>query len=503
VYRDMDAWLEIRRRVLIDKVSKRQILRETGMHWRTLEKILQHSRPPGYRRSAPPKESKLGRHLPKIIEILKADQRQHKKQRHTAKKIWEELQKVGFDGGYTIVKDAVRELRRRGREVFMPLEHPPGEAQVDFGHALANVGGVLRKVAFFVMVLPYSDAFFVMAFERECTETFWEAHVRAFEYFGGVPTRIAYDNSKVTVAQIVGSRQRRITDGFGQLVSHYLFDHHFCLVRRPNEKGVVEGVIKYARLNFFVPVPQVRDMDELNAYLLDACRSDLNRRLRGQSGTKAQLLAEERSAFRSLPETPFDACRVRGGRANSESLVRFDDNDYSVPVEYAHHPVTVRGYFDRVEIGYQEKVIAVHRRCWDRQQVRFEPLHYLPLLERKPGALDYARPLANWQLPTCFAVLRARLEADLGHQGTREYIRVLRLLELHSISELERAVHKGLQTRTHGRDGIVQFIPLPPPPDAWGRTTFTLDGREHLRHVKVAATDVEAYGRLLTAGGGR
>jgi len=501
VYRDMDQWLEIRRRVLIDQVSKRQILRETGMHWQTLEKILEHSQPPGYRRSAPAKKPKIGPYLPKIIEILKADQGQPKKQRHTVKKIWEELQKAGFDGGYTIVKDAVRELRRRGREVFMPLEHPPGEAQVDFGHALANIGGVLRKVVFFVMALPYSDAFFVMAFERECTETFWEAHVRAFEYFGGVPTRIAYDNSKVAVAQIVGSRQRRITEGFGQLVSHYLFDHHFCLVRRPNEKGVVEGVIKYARLNFFVPVPQVRDLDELNAHLLEACRSDLNRRLRGQSGTKAELLAEERSAFRSLPATPFDACRARGGRANSESLVRFDDNDYSVPVEYAHHPVTVRGYFDRVEIGYQEKLIAVHRRCWGRQQVRFQPLHYLPLLERKPGALDHARPLAGWQLPPCFAVLRQRLEADPGHEGTREYIRVLRLLELHPISELERAVQKGLQTRTHGRDGIVQFISPAPPLEAWGRTTFTLDGREHLRQVKVATTDVEAYSRLLSVGG--
>ncbi len=160
----------------------------------------------------------------------------------------------------------------------------------------------------------------------------------------------------------------------------------------------------------------------------------------------------------------------------------------------------VRGYFDRVEIGHHQQVIAVHERCWDRQQVIFEPKHYLPLLERKPGALDYARPLAGWQLPACFGQLRRRLEAELGHSGTREYIRVLRLLELHPISQVERAVQRGLQCRVHGREGIAQFIP---PPEPWGQTTFKLDGREHLRHVQVSSTDVRAYGGLLSVGGGR
>ena len=499
MYRNMDQWIDIRRRVLVEGVSKRQILRETAMHWRTLEKILTHSQPPGYRRAKPPAKPKIGPYLPKIVEILESDKPLPKKQRHTAKRIWQRLvDESGFDGGYTTVKDAVRELRSRRQEVFVPLVHQPGEAQVDFGHALARVGGVLRKVVFFAMVLPYSDASLVMAFERECTETFWEGHVRAFEFFGGVPTGITYDNSKVAVGKIVGTRQRRITHGFHQLVSHYLFNHHFCLVRRANEKGVVEGLVKFARLNFFVPVPQVRDLTELNAHLLEACRSDLKRRLRGQRGSKAQLLDEERASFQSLPASSFDACRVQSGRANSESLVRFDDNDYSVPVEYAHHPVSVRGYFDRVQIGYHVRIIATHQRCWQKQQYVFEPRHYLPLLERKPGALDHARPLQGWRLPPCFDLLRRRLEEELAGEGAREYIRVLRLLELNSISRVERAVHQGLQTRTHSRDGIAQFIP---PAPSWGATTFTLDGREHLRHVRVAATDVQMYGRLLSVGG--
>ena len=240
----MDERLEIRHKVLVEGVSKREMLRRTGMHWRTLEKILSNSVSPGYQRSAPIAKPKIGPYLGKIQEILTADKQMIKKQRHTAKKIWEELQKVGFTGKYTVVKDAVRELKKRSKEVFMPLLHLPGEAQMDFGEALVKMGGVLRKVHFLAMVLPHSDAFFVMAFERECTETFWEGHVRAFKFFGGVPWRISYDNTRVCVAKILGPRERELTEGFKQLLSHYLFDHHFCLVRRANEKGVVEGVVQ-------------------------------------------------------------------------------------------------------------------------------------------------------------------------------------------------------------------------------------------------------------------
>ena len=492
----MDERLEIRHKVLVEGVSKREMLRRTGMHWQTLEKILADSVSPGYQRTAPIVQPKIGPFLGKIQEILTADKQMHRKQRHTAKKIWQELTKAGFTGKYTIVKDAVRVLKKQSKEVFMPLVHRPGEAQMDFGEALVKMNGVLRKVHFLAMVLPHSDAFFVMAFERECTETFWEGHVRAFEFFGGVPWRISYDNTRVCVAQILGPRERELTEGFKQLLSHYLFDPHFCLVRRANEKGVVEGVVKFTRLNFFVPVPQVRDFAELNAHLLEQCRADLDRRLWGQKQTKRQLLVEDQAAFRKLPEVPFAACRTAGTIANSEALVRFDTNDYSVPVEYAHHPVVVKGYVDRVVIGCRQKVIAEHVRCWENQRQIFEPTHYLGLLERKPGSLDWALPLAQWKLPECFGVLRRRLEAE-REDGTREYIRVLRLLEKHPLAALTVAVERGLMMRAHSRDAIAQFLI---PTEPWEQTTFRLDGREHLRQVQVAANDVRAYQGLLAGG---
>jgi transposase len=495
VLKNMQQWTDIRRRVLVDGVSKRQILRETGMHWTTLEKILRHSDPPGYRADSPRAKPKLGPYLERIAQILQDDKQAPRKQRHTAKRIYQRLCDEGYRGGYTIVKEAVRDLRLKGREVFVPLVHRPGEAQVDFGEAVVKLAGQLPKVAFLVMALPHSDAFFIRAYDRECTETFWDGHVRAFDFFGGVPRRITYDNSRVMVAKIIGPRQRELTRGFLQLESHYLFDHHFCRVERPNEKGIVEGTVKFARLNFLVPVPQVR---ELNADLLGRCREDLDRRLRGHAATKRLLLEEDRAAFLPLPAAPFDACRKESTTASSLSLVRFDDNDYSVPVRCAHHPIVVRAYADRVVLCHQGLEVAAHPRRWGREGVSYDPVHYLALLERKPGAFDFARPLEGWELPGCFEVLRRRLEAERDGDGTREFIRVLLLLERHPLERLAAAVEAGLRARAHSRDAIAQFLL---PREDWRATTFSLDGREHLRHVVVASTDVAAYRALLAPGG--
>jgi len=497
VYRDMEQWTEIRQRVLRDGVSKRQILRETGMHWKTLKKILEHSSPPEPKRTQLPKKPKIGPYLDRIREILEQDKFVHKKQRHTAKRVWEVLQEEGFTGRYTIVKDAVRELRRTMKEVYMPLIHRPGEAQVDFGHALVKMSGILRKICFFVMTLPYSDTFFIRAYERECTETFWDGHVRAFEFFGGVARRITYDNSKIAISRIIGPRLRELTQGFLQLVSHYLFDYHFCLVRRANEKGGVEGTVKYSRLNFMVPVPQVRDFDELNALLLQHCREDMQRRVRGQVQTKDTLLLEEQLSFLPLPFSPFEACRTQPGRVNTELLVRFDDNDYSVPMEYAHQDVVVKGYTDLVRICRFHEVIAEHPRCWDREQQIFNPLHYLPLLERKPHSLAFARPFENLALPGCFEVLQRRMEWERD-QGRREYIQVLRLLERYSMPQLTSAIQEALRRRVHTQEGVAQFLTGCRP---WRQTTFTLDRSDHLRLVQISKSDVGVYGDLLSQGG--
>ncbi|HWL07372.1 MAG TPA: IS21 family transposase [Planctomicrobium sp.] len=251
-----------------EQAGRLSALRHYGIHWQTLEKMLSHSEPPGYRRS-PSRTSKLDRFVPVIEQILKEDKSSHRKQRHTAKKIFERLRdEHGYTGGQTLVAMAVRDLKPKSREVFLPLSHPPGEAQVDFGFADVHLNGQLTKVALFVMTLPYSDAIFIQAFPRECTESFHAGHVRAFAFFGGVPTRIRYDNSKIVVSKILSQRERKLTTEFLRLKSHFLFDDHFCLVRRPNEKGHVERLVDDARKTFLVPVPQVRLLEELNTQLM-------------------------------------------------------------------------------------------------------------------------------------------------------------------------------------------------------------------------------------------
>jgi transposase len=494
----MEEWNDIRQRVLVDGESKRSILRKTGMHWTTLEKILTEPEPPGYQLKQPRPKPVIGPYLEQIRQILKDDGQAPRKQRHSAMRIFKRIKEAGYSGGYTQVKEAVQEQRSRSQEVFVPLLHRPGEAQVDFGKAYVKEYGVLEEVSYFAMSLPYSDAMFVRVYERECTESFWDGHLKAFEFFGGVPWRITYDNTSIAVKEVAG-RERRLTVGFLRLQSHYLFKAHFCQPARGNEKGVVEGAVGFARRNFMVPVPEiVNGLEYFNAQLLEQCRTDMERRLRGQDGTKAELLKEDQAAFRPLPQAPFEGCRKLSTASNSLSLVRFDHNDYSVPVEYAHRMVVVKGFVDRVEICRLTETIAVHPRLWTKEDVSFDPLHYLALLERKPGALEHARPLSNWQLPECFETLKRRLEDTLEAEGKREYIRVLRLLEKHAQDDVARAIESGLAVRAHTRDAIAQFLI---PQEDWRATAFNLDGHPHLRLVKVESTNLFAYRELRIAGG--
>jgi len=489
----MQEWTEIRRKVLVERASKRSVCSEYGIGWRTLEKILTHPEPPGYRTSAPRPKTKLGPYLGVVEEILASDREAPPKQHHTAKRIFERLRdEHGYEGGITQVKEAVASSKRHGKEVFVPLSHRPGEAQFDFGQATVEIAGVRRKAAFAVMSLPFSDAFHVSAYPRECTETFQAAHVAAFSFFGGVPTRTSYDNTTIAVRKVIG-RERELTREFLRLQSHFLFSHRFCRVGRGNEKGHVESLVGYGRRNFMVPVPSCSSFAELNASLGAACRADLHRRVRGKLVSKAELLEVDRAAMLSLPASAFEARRVIAARANSLSLVRFDRNDYSVPTAFAHHALTVVGGIEQVRIVCGTHLVATHPRCWEAERITFDPRHYLALLERKPGALDVARPLEDWELPGCFALLRRRLESGLGHVGTREHIKVLRLLEHASIGELAGAVNAALEIGATSSDAIALILhhrqerPV---------SLFSLDGHPHLRPFSIEPPDLLAYAGL-------
>ncbi len=455
----VEIYGRVRRAVRVEGKSQRAVAREFGLSRATVRKMLQYAVPPGYQRQQPIKRPKLGPWLGVIDAILEDDKQRPAKQRHTAKRIFERLKEEHqFTGGYTIVKDYVHGEQVRSREVFVPLAHAPGEAQADFGEALVVVAGVERKAHYLAMDLPHSDDCFVVAFPAETTEAFLEGHVRAFAYFGGVPTRILYDNTKIAVAKILGGEQRQRTRVFSELQSYYLFADKFGRPARGNDKGKVEGIVGYARRNFMVPIPRASSWDELNVHLEVNCRKRRERVLRGHKETIGERFERDRVAMLPLPATPYEACEKLSTRVSSLSLVRYRANDYSVPTQYGHRQVWVKGYVHEVVITCASEVIARHERSYEREAVVFDPLHYLALLEQKTRALDQAAPLAGWQLPECFAQLRRLLEARLKKHGSREYVQVLRLMESFDLLEVAHAVEHALQLGTISFDAVRHLL---------------------------------------------
>ncbi|OLS42879.1 transposase, partial [Rhodovulum sulfidophilum] len=344
-------------------MSQREAARHFNISRDSVRKMMAFSAPRGYGRTAPVKRPKLDAFSGLIDSWLEGDREAHRKQRHTAKRVFERLRdEHGFTCGYTIVKDYMRQRERRGREIFVPLAHPPGHGQADFGEAVVIIGGVEQKAHFFVMDLPFSDACYVRAYPAANAEAWIDGHIHAFAFFGKVPASVLYDNDRCLVANILpdGTRQRATL--FSGLLSHYLFRDRYGRPGKGNDKGNVEGLVGYSRRNFMVPVPRFANWDAFNAYLEEQCHRRQADVLRGQSETIGERLVRDLAAMADLSAAPFDACDQATGRVSSQALVRYKTNDYSVPVAFGHRDVWIRGYVDEVVIGCGGEVIARHPR---------------------------------------------------------------------------------------------------------------------------------------------
>jgi len=496
----MELYAQVRLAVMADGMSKRQAARHFGIDRKTVDKICNHSAPPGYRRVKPVRRPKLEPFTGVIDGLLERDLETPRKQRHTAKRIFERLRdEHGFTGGYTTVKDYVRESRTAMKEAFVPLAHPPGHAQVDFGEAVVVIAGERRKAAVFVMSLPFSDAAFVSVYPQETAEAWCAGHVAGFDFFGGVPLSILYDNSKRIVGRILGDGTRQRTQMFSGLVSHYLFRDRFGRPGCGNDKGKVENLVGYMRRNFLVPIPRVASFEELNARLAERCRARQLERLRGKEGTIGERLKVDKAIFRDLPAGTYEACATRSGQANSQALVRYRLSDYSVPSAYAHRQVLIKGFVDEVVICVGTEEIARHPRSYERDDVIFNPLHYLALLEKKPGALDQAAPLQGWKLPEAFAAFRRLAEARMSKNGKREYIQVLRLLETFRIDQVEGAIIEALRLRAISYDAV-KLLTLCAVERRPAR--LNLDIYPYLPKADVGTTKTRSYLALVGAGAG-
>ena len=347
----------------------------------------------------------------------------------------------GYTGSYSPVRKYIAAYRLKTKEMFVPLEHDPGTAQVDFGEAVAIIGGVQQKINVFNMSLPQSDVCFVKAYPRENTESFCDGHVSAFAFIGGIPSEILYDNTKIAVAKIMGNKERKKTKSFTELQSHYLFQDHFARPGKGNDKGKVEGVVGFARRNFMVPVPSFDNFDALNNHLQKCCEDRQKDILRGHKTSIKERFALDQNALSPLPERPYDPCVVSSARVSSTSLVRYKDTDYSVPVRYGYQDVFVKAYVDKVLIIKGSEVIATHKRSYEKGDAVYDLLHYLPLLEQKANALDQAAPLKASSLPPVFERFKTTLITRDSTTGKRDYIKVLRLIKIYGIDDVEKGLY--------------------------------------------------------------
>ena len=301
----VDLYRRVRLACHREGLSRREASRQFGIDRKTVAKILLHSEPPGYRRRQPPKRPKLAPFTDIIDGILEEDRTVHRKQRHTAKRIFERLRDAhGFTGKQTIVKDYVRERHLGLREMFVPLAHPPGHAEADFGEADAIIAGVMHRAHFFVMTLPHSDACFVAAYPAATAEAWLDGHNAAFAFFGGVPQSILYDNDKCLVSRILPDGTRQRTRSFSGLQSHSLFEDRYGRPGKGNDKGNVEGVVGYARRNFMVPRPRFASWDTFNAQLEEQCRNRQGEVVRGHRETIGERLRRDCEALMVLPPAP-------------------------------------------------------------------------------------------------------------------------------------------------------------------------------------------------------
>jgi transposase len=479
-----------------DGMSERAAARHFGISRESVKKMMRFSVPPGYRRTGTIKRPKLDGFIEIIDQWLRDDIGQHRKQRHTAKRVFDRLRaEHGFTGGYTIVKDYVREQQRRRQEMFVPLHHAPGHGQADFGEAMVIIGGIEQKAHFFAFDLAHSDASYIRAYPAATAEAWVDGHVHAFAFFGRVPLSILYDNDRCLVARILPDGTRQRAQLFSGFLSHYVIRDRYGRPGKGNDKGSVEGLVGWARRNFMVPLPRFACWEDFNLWLEEQCRKRQADILRGHTETIGQRLQRDLDAMAELPPAPFDACDQASGQVSSQSLVRYKTNDYSVPVAYGYQDVWVRGYVDLVVIGCGGEIIARHPRCYDREDMVFDPVHYLPLLEKKIGALDQAAPLAEWQLPAEFQTLRRLMEARMIKAGRREYVQVLRLLEIFEMEDLHVAVKNALRMGAVGFDAIKHLVlcqveKRPPKLD--------LDVYPYLPRANVGTTSAASYMCLVS-----
>lgn len=421
----VEQFEQIRRDRRLEGLSIRELADRHKVHRRTVRQALADAVPP-------PRKSYPARSRPAIdpwVEVidgwLLADQDAPRKQRHTARRVWQRL--VAEHGAQLSEVTVSRQVARRRVElglnkveVMIPQIHLPGaEAEVDFGEFHTGLGGELEKLWMFVMRLSCSGRAFHVAFATQAQEAFLEGHVLAFAHFGGVPGRIRYDNLGPAVIRVLKGRDRVESERFIALRSHYGFDSFFCIPGKAgaHEKGGVEGEIGRFRRRHLVPVPRVGSLAELNELIAAGDLLDEDRVITGRPVTVGAAFAAEAPALAPLPPEAFDPARLLSARVDNRARVSVRQCHYSVPARYAGRRLEVRLSARTVEVLDGARVVAHHERAVGRYVEVLTLDHYLEILLRKPGALPGATALAQARAAGVFTA---------AHQGYWDAVRAAR-----------------------------------------------------------------------------
>ena len=429
-----------------------------------------------------------------------------RKQRYTTHKIYETIYADGYMGSESHVRGYIGELRRAARRVavFLPLEFDPGiDAQVDWGEAEAVIASKRVTVQLFVLRLCYSHRTFAMAFPTQRQEAFFWGHVQAFHHIGGVPHRISYDNLTTAVKKVLEGHTRHQQPAFLAFRSHSLFASHFCTVREGHEKGQVEHGVGFARRNFLVPIPEVESFAALNAHLQSEMARDDARTLDRQPRPIRAMWEQEQPQLHALPNREFDCGVAVSVTLSPYSQVIFETNRYSVPVETAQRDLVVKADPFHLDILAQHQLLARHPRCYEREQDILDPLHYLPLLEQRPGAFEHAKPIRAWRAhwPLAYTRLLNRLRDQQSEgRGVREFVRILQLHQTYPAALLAQAIELALQYGCIDRDGVLLCLHQIQHPDQM-RAALALTDSPQLESAGTQPIDLRCYDSLLTGGG--
>ncbi len=460
----------------------REIKRRTGLSRNTIRKYLRAGVvDPKFK--VPDRPSKLDPFAEKLSGWLRVEAGRSRKQRRTVKQMHADLVALGYDGSYGRVAayerawtaERQRDSQISGRGTFVPLVFAPGEAfQFDWSEDWAMLGGEHTKLQVAHTKLSHSRAFIVRAYLIQTHEMLFDALTQAFRVLGGVPRRGIFDNMKTAVDRIGLGKARQVNARFAAMASHYLFEPEFCNPASGWEKGQVENQVGNLRDQLFRPKPRVKSLVELNAWLEDQCIAYAKRTKHPEFKDRTiwEVFQDERASLMEL-RGPFDGFVEKAVRASTTCLIMADHNRYSVDARAAGRMVLVRSHAERIVVLLGDEVVADHPRHFRRDQIIYDPWHYLPVLVRKPGALRNGAPFKDWDLPPALAQVRAKLKSHAD--GDRQFVKVLGAVLDHGLAAVEAACAEALQAGIASGDVILTVLarqrqPAPPPsittPDA-------------------------------------